>query len=350
MPSARTTSRSGGNAGARGSWPPPCWWWSRSRAWSAGASTTPSQRAAASAAYSAALAKIGQDNAGRARRARASRPRARPSPIARWPRWPPPSCATSRTSRSPPLEAVAPSLPPELSDLALVIAGFRSVDTPASSTRWSAKLEPLARARPAVPRSASLELQALAAGAQGRPQAGAASCGPTITKDPAAPQGAAAARPGDAHPLRRRRGASRIMTNACCVSLPVLRPSCSRARRCRRLRLVRQEEDRRCRASASRSSPTAARSSPTRTRPTSQVMLPAPVVNDSWPQSGGFANYAMQHLAIGASPQVIWTADVGAGSSLVAHPDHAAGGGRRQGLRQGRREHRVGLRRRHRPA
>ncbi|WP_428662684.1 PQQ-binding-like beta-propeller repeat protein [Reyranella sp.] len=46
-----------------------------------------------------------------------------------------------------------------------------------------------------------------------------------------------------------------------------------------------------------------------------QVTLPAPVVNDSWPQSGGFANYAMQHLAIGDSPQVVWTADVGAGSS-----------------------------------
>lgn len=45
------------------------------------------------------------------------------------------------------------------------------------------------------------------------------------------------------------------------------------------------------------------------------VVLPAPAVNDSWPQSGGFANYAMQHVAIGDSPQIIWTADVGAGSS-----------------------------------
>ncbi len=45
------------------------------------------------------------------------------------------------------------------------------------------------------------------------------------------------------------------------------------------------------------------------------VLLPGPVVNDSWPESGGFANYAMQHLAINDSPQVIWTADVGAGSS-----------------------------------
>lgn len=46
-----------------------------------------------------------------------------------------------------------------------------------------------------------------------------------------------------------------------------------------------------------------------------QVTLPPPTVNDSWPQSGGFANYAMHNLAIGESPQIIWTADVGAGTS-----------------------------------
>jgi outer membrane protein assembly factor BamB len=45
------------------------------------------------------------------------------------------------------------------------------------------------------------------------------------------------------------------------------------------------------------------------------VTLPPPIVNDSWPQAGGFANHAMQHVAIGDSPQVLWTADVGAGSS-----------------------------------
>ena len=45
------------------------------------------------------------------------------------------------------------------------------------------------------------------------------------------------------------------------------------------------------------------------------VVLPAPSVNDSWPQSGGFANYAMHNLAVSDSPQIIWTADVGAGSS-----------------------------------
>jgi outer membrane protein assembly factor BamB len=46
-----------------------------------------------------------------------------------------------------------------------------------------------------------------------------------------------------------------------------------------------------------------------------QVVLPAPVVNDSWPESGGFANYSMQHLAVADSPQIVWTADVGAGST-----------------------------------
>jgi outer membrane protein assembly factor BamB len=45
------------------------------------------------------------------------------------------------------------------------------------------------------------------------------------------------------------------------------------------------------------------------------VVLPAPVVNDSWPQSGGFPNYAMQHLSIGASPQVVWTANIGKGTT-----------------------------------
>jgi outer membrane protein assembly factor BamB len=59
------------------------------------------------------------------------------------------------------------------------------------------------------------------------------------------------------------------------------------------------------------------------------VVLPPPAVNDSWPQSGGFANYAMQHLAVGESPQVIWNADVGRGSSssriLTAPPVVAEG-------------------------
>ena len=60
-----------------------------------------------------------------------------------------------------------------------------------------------------------------------------------------------------------------------------------------------------------------------------QVVLPPPTVNESWPQSGGFANNAMHNLAIGASPQIVWTADVGSGSSstriLTAPPVVAEG-------------------------
>ena len=59
------------------------------------------------------------------------------------------------------------------------------------------------------------------------------------------------------------------------------------------------------------------------------ITLPAPAVNESWPQSGGYSNYAMQHVAIGDSPQVAWTADVGAGSGssriLTAPPVVAEG-------------------------
>lgn len=46
-----------------------------------------------------------------------------------------------------------------------------------------------------------------------------------------------------------------------------------------------------------------------------QVVLPGPVVNPAWPQSGGYADYAMQHLDVGAQPQVVWTADVGLGTT-----------------------------------
>jgi outer membrane protein assembly factor BamB len=60
-----------------------------------------------------------------------------------------------------------------------------------------------------------------------------------------------------------------------------------------------------------------------------EVRLPRPVVNDSWPQSGGFANFAMHHLEFGDNPQIAWSADVGAGSGsnrqLLAPPVVAAG-------------------------
>ena len=36
-----------------------------------------------------------------------------------------------------------------------------------------------------------------------------------------------------------------------------------------------------------------------------QIVLPAPTVNDSWPQSGGFANYAMHNLAVSGEVLVV---------------------------------------------
>jgi outer membrane protein assembly factor BamB len=59
------------------------------------------------------------------------------------------------------------------------------------------------------------------------------------------------------------------------------------------------------------------------------VTLPQPQVNDSWPQSGGFPNNDMQNLAVGASPRVIWSADIGVGSSssrVLTEPPVVAGG------------------------
>ena len=86
------------------------------------------------------------------------------------------------------LEAVAPRLPPELSDLALVMAGFRSVD----AGKLEEQVGKLERARP---------------GPTGRSTSASSSCRPSppprratssgrselwtdITKDSAAPQGA----------------------------------------------------------------------------------------------------------------------------------------------------------------
>ena len=44
------------------------------------------------------------------------------------------------------------------------------------------------------------------------------------------------------------------------------------------------------------------------------VILPRPIVNNSWPQQGGFANHSMQHLSLGDLPSPVWSADAGSGS------------------------------------
>ena len=114
-------------------------------------------------------------------------PRARPSPTAGWRRSPPPSCDATPEEQVAALLAVAPQLPAELSDLATVIAGFRSVGTPKEG-EVAAKLEPLAQ--PERPFHASaLELEALAAARKGD-LAAARKMWNEIIKDPATPQGA----------------------------------------------------------------------------------------------------------------------------------------------------------------
>ncbi|MCE2510277.1 MAG: PQQ-binding-like beta-propeller repeat protein [Alphaproteobacteria bacterium] len=59
------------------------------------------------------------------------------------------------------------------------------------------------------------------------------------------------------------------------------------------------------------------------------IQLPRPQVNPAWPQSGGYPNHAMHHLAIGDAPQEIWSSDIGSGSSdqrrLITPPVVAGG-------------------------
>jgi len=44
------------------------------------------------------------------------------------------------------------------------------------------------------------------------------------------------------------------------------------------------------------------------------VRLPAPYVNQNWPQAGGTSNHVMHHLTLGDDLQEVWRVDVGAGS------------------------------------
>ncbi|MDA0241090.1 MAG: PQQ-binding-like beta-propeller repeat protein [Proteobacteria bacterium] len=62
---------------------------------------------------------------------------------------------------------------------------------------------------------------------------------------------------------------------------------------------------------------------------TTEIVLPAPTVNPDWPQTGGYANHAMHHIAVGDSLQRAWTTKIGAGTDdevrLNAQPIMAAG-------------------------
>ncbi|MEP4191460.1 MAG: PQQ-binding-like beta-propeller repeat protein, partial [Sneathiella sp.] len=44
------------------------------------------------------------------------------------------------------------------------------------------------------------------------------------------------------------------------------------------------------------------------------VRLPAPYVNENWPQAGGTANNVMHHLTLGEDLKEVWRADIGEGS------------------------------------
>jgi hypothetical protein len=144
-----------------------------------------SRRAQASSAYSIAIAKIGQDNAV-ARAELDKLAESAPEPY----RWM--AALTSAQLRATPEEqvaallAVAPQLPAEFTDLATVIAGYRSVGT-AKEGEVAGMLQPLGQ--PERPFHASaLELEALAAARKGDLVA-ARKMWNEIIKDPAAPQG-----------------------------------------------------------------------------------------------------------------------------------------------------------------
>ncbi|WP_428662686.1 tetratricopeptide repeat protein [Reyranella sp.] len=143
------------------------------------------QRAAASAAYSAALAKIGQDNA--AARAELNRQAgSAPAPYDSLAALAAAQLLDKPEEQVAALEAVSAKLPPELSDLALVIAGYRSVDAGKLDT-VVARLDPLAM--PDRPFHASVtELKALAA-ARKNDLKRARELWTAIVKDPASPQG-----------------------------------------------------------------------------------------------------------------------------------------------------------------
>jgi hypothetical protein len=144
------------------------------------------QRAQASAAYSAALAKIGPDNAG-ARAELSQQAQSAPEPYRSLAALAAAQLLDKPADQVAALEALAPKLPPELSDLALVIAGFRSVDI-GKLDGLLPKLEPLAQTERPFHTSAT-ELQALAAARKGDLKK-ARELWTAITKDSAAPQGA----------------------------------------------------------------------------------------------------------------------------------------------------------------
>jgi hypothetical protein len=147
-----------------------------------------SQRAEASAAYSAALAKIPQDRAA-ARADLEKQANGAPEPYRSLAAMVAAQLKDSLEAQVAALSALAPTLSsPDLADLAAVIAAYRSIDSP-NAEAMVAKLEPLAG--PDRPfRMSVLELQALVAARKGDAKR-ARELWTEIAKDPAVPQGIA---------------------------------------------------------------------------------------------------------------------------------------------------------------
>lgn len=144
------------------------------------------QRSQASAAYSAALAKIGQDNAA-ARAELGKQAETAPEPYRALAALAAAQLLDKPEEQVAALLAVAAKLPTELSDLALVIAGFRGVDI-GKLDGMMAKLDPLAS--PERPfHTSAMELQALAAARKGDLKR-ARELWTAISKDTSSPQGA----------------------------------------------------------------------------------------------------------------------------------------------------------------
>jgi hypothetical protein len=144
------------------------------------------QRAQASAAYSLALAKVGQDNAA-ARAELAKQAESAPEPYRSLAALAAAQLLDKPADQVAALEAAAARLPPELADLASVLAGFRSADA-GKLDDTVGKLGALAQGD--RPFGASVrELQALAAVRKGDIKR-AKELWTILLKDPATPQGA----------------------------------------------------------------------------------------------------------------------------------------------------------------
>lgn len=147
-----------------------------------------SQRAEASAAYSAALSKIPQDRAA-ARAALETQAASAPEPYRSLAAMVAAQLREPLDAQVAALSALAPTLSSrDLADLANVVAGYKSIDSP-NADAMVAKLESLAG--PDQPfRISVLELQALVAARKGDNKR-ARELWTEIGKDPAVPQGIA---------------------------------------------------------------------------------------------------------------------------------------------------------------